>query len=296
MEASSPNRPSLTDLASGTVYPLDAVTIIGRHEDCDLVLMSERGASRKHARVLIEDNRSILMDLGSLNGTLVNGHEIAKAVQLVDGDIIIFDQQEYRFNEATQTSVDSSENLTVVANKDEINNPEKIKPAIRVVDEYDDVMQSSFDETEATEIPVALSDANQSQSNESQSNNQQSRNQHSNERQQNEKRENERTFYERTDEESTPHNRHSNVDDQFPFDEPIAATSRPGGSPPIQKRRQVPNNYQNDYQYADHEKPKSSWLRWVLMVPFLLILLVGALYVAYNAGVSSGAASSSSSQ
>jgi len=125
---------TLENVLTNEVYDLIVPTIIGRHEDCDLVLAGERGASRKHARITVEDGLVVLMDLGSLNGTLVNGHEINRPVQLANGDILLFDKQEYRFAMSPAAN-DVSENVTVIANKDEIAKPENIKPAIHIVDD-----------------------------------------------------------------------------------------------------------------------------------------------------------------
>lgn len=128
------NNMRLLNLGDQTTFVLDATTIIGRHEDCNLVLKSERGASRKHARITIENDAAILMDLGSLNGTMVNGREISRAVQLSDGDIVVFDEQEYQFISPSIANATGGDNVTVIANKDEIGRPESIKPAIRVVE------------------------------------------------------------------------------------------------------------------------------------------------------------------
>lgn len=156
MTTSATNNPSLLNLNDQSVYALTQTTIIGRHEDCNLVLKSERGASRKHARISIENNTAVLMDLGSLNGTMVNGREISRAVQLSHGDILIFDEHEYRFVSPEPTELPAGDNVTVIANKDEIGRPESIKPAIRVIDTHStpqpDTM--SFDETESWEIPA----------------------------------------------------------------------------------------------------------------------------------------------
>lgn len=158
-------KPSLVNLANQAQYFLDETTIIGRHEDCNMVLKSERGASRKHARITVENTAAVLMDLGSLNGTTVNGREISRPVQLSDGDIVVFDEQEYRFVSPNTTSTHAGDNVTVIANKDEIGRPDSIKPAIRVVEtpaapaapaahhlQNEDI--SSFDDTEAWEIPA----------------------------------------------------------------------------------------------------------------------------------------------
>jgi len=153
------NQPYLQNLSTQVVHMLSDTVIIGRHQDCNLVLKSERGASRKHARITVQNGSVLLMDLGSLNGTLVNGREINQAVQLSDGDVVIFDEQEYRFASAITSSQSSSDNVTIIANKDEIGRPDRIKPAIRLVEtapvtsssdaSADETDQASLDETKA---------------------------------------------------------------------------------------------------------------------------------------------------
>ncbi len=48
---------------------------IGRHAENDLVLESDR-VSRKHARVFRREDRFLVEDLGSSNGTFVNGRKL----------------------------------------------------------------------------------------------------------------------------------------------------------------------------------------------------------------------------
>lgn len=60
------------------------VTVVGRSADADLRL-ADTGVSRSHAELRLEGDAVRVVDLGSTNGTLVNGRRVAEAV-LADGD------------------------------------------------------------------------------------------------------------------------------------------------------------------------------------------------------------------
>jgi Protein of unknown function (DUF3662)/FHA domain len=65
-------------------YELSApLTILGRGTDCDLRLV-DPGVSRHHAELRVEDGEVVLVDLGSTNGTFVNGQPVRR-VLLTDG-------------------------------------------------------------------------------------------------------------------------------------------------------------------------------------------------------------------
>ncbi|MGC9348900.1 MAG: FHA domain-containing protein [Anaerolineae bacterium] len=74
---------------AGTRWPVtgDSVTL-GRAKDCDIVL-PERQISRHHARVERDSSGYLLRDLGSKNGTFVNGEPVrGQPYRLRDGDEI----------------------------------------------------------------------------------------------------------------------------------------------------------------------------------------------------------------
>lgn len=62
--------------------------IIGRSQKCHLCAGSS-AISRQHCAILRQDNRVTVKDLGSRNGTLVNGEKIAAETELASGDEII---------------------------------------------------------------------------------------------------------------------------------------------------------------------------------------------------------------
>jgi pSer/pThr/pTyr-binding forkhead associated (FHA) protein len=59
--------------------------LIGRGEGCQLRPASER-ISRKHCAILVAEGRVTVRDLGSTNGTVVNGERIAGERELKNGD------------------------------------------------------------------------------------------------------------------------------------------------------------------------------------------------------------------
>ncbi|MGV3625418.1 MAG: FHA domain-containing protein [Archangium sp.] len=61
--------------------------LIGRTAECDVILY-EAGVSRKHARIVVEASLFFIEDLGSSNGTKVNGSTISGRQALKDGDAI----------------------------------------------------------------------------------------------------------------------------------------------------------------------------------------------------------------
>jgi hypothetical protein len=73
----------------GTVFALpgDGALVLGRESDSELVL-AEDLVSRRHAELVVKDGEVTLRDLGSTNGTFVNGQRIKK-VKLAVGDRVL---------------------------------------------------------------------------------------------------------------------------------------------------------------------------------------------------------------
>jgi hypothetical protein len=62
--------------------------LVGRSHACDVVFVSD-AVSRRHARLLFRDGHWVIRDLGSTNGTMVNGVRIGRCV-LHPGDRVTF--------------------------------------------------------------------------------------------------------------------------------------------------------------------------------------------------------------
>jgi predicted component of type VI protein secretion system len=61
----------------GKTYPLFGSMTIGRAADCELSIPGEE-ISRKHARIKVMNDGLEVEDLGSANGTFINGKRVAK--------------------------------------------------------------------------------------------------------------------------------------------------------------------------------------------------------------------------
>ena len=65
-----------------------ARTVIGRGTDADITI-SDAGSSRKHVEVLWDGERAMMRDLGSTNGTKVDGQKVREAALPSDTTITI---------------------------------------------------------------------------------------------------------------------------------------------------------------------------------------------------------------
>lgn len=74
----------------GTEYALGESLTVGRSDDCDITLPSGK-VSRQHARFSVSDGGITVEDLGSSNGTRLNGRGISGAQALMDGDEVRID-------------------------------------------------------------------------------------------------------------------------------------------------------------------------------------------------------------
>lgn len=88
---------SQTGRMLGRNFALAGATIVGRAPECQLRL-EEASLSRKHARLIPTEDGVIMEDLGSTNGTFLNGERVQRAVAK-PGDEIGFDTLRFRLYE-----------------------------------------------------------------------------------------------------------------------------------------------------------------------------------------------------
>lgn len=81
-------EPQCSIVVNGAESALPAgVTVVGRADDCGVVVHAS-GVSRHHLRIAVTRNAAIVEDLGSKNGTWINGRKLGAVVAVRDGDEI----------------------------------------------------------------------------------------------------------------------------------------------------------------------------------------------------------------
>jgi DNA-binding winged helix-turn-helix (wHTH) protein len=80
----------------GDVSLAEGENVLGRVEEA-AAWVESASVSRRHARILISEGKARLEDLGSKNGTFLNGRKITSAVALADADEIRLGQMPMTF-------------------------------------------------------------------------------------------------------------------------------------------------------------------------------------------------------
>ena len=87
-------------LAEGERHRLNSAPVtIGRSSENDLPLDADEFASSRHARVEPRRDGVWLEDIGSTNGTYVNGTQVNRARRLSPGDVIRVGETDLRFEQ-----------------------------------------------------------------------------------------------------------------------------------------------------------------------------------------------------
>jgi len=81
--------------------------VIGRSRDCDITILDER-VSRQHAEIYFDGDAFLVSDLGSYNGTLLNGDRLESTRSLQQGDQLQIGPVTLRFEVQTPSEEDSA--------------------------------------------------------------------------------------------------------------------------------------------------------------------------------------------
>jgi pSer/pThr/pTyr-binding forkhead associated (FHA) protein len=74
----------------GRTFPLELPEITIGRDISNQIPINDAEVSRKHVRLTLKNNGYVIEDLGSTNGTFINGQRISSAIQLKAGDLVAF--------------------------------------------------------------------------------------------------------------------------------------------------------------------------------------------------------------
>jgi pilus assembly protein CpaF len=104
---------------TGTIYPLDAPEIIIGRDASNVIAINDAEVSRKHAKLSLQNSAYVILDLGSTNGTFINGQRISGSQILKPGDTVTLGENIVLMYEAAfdpnATMVSSSQAPKMVA-------------------------------------------------------------------------------------------------------------------------------------------------------------------------------------
>ena len=101
---------------SGLSFGVTQEGVLGRSLECDLAVVSPH-VSRQHARLSLEDDQLYVTDLGSSNGTVVNGRAIKEKQALRNEDELRFHDIIFRVSEmfsAKRSELDAANKTTFI--------------------------------------------------------------------------------------------------------------------------------------------------------------------------------------
>jgi len=86
---------------------------VGRAKDCQ-IWIPNTCLSRRHTQLRCEGRRTVITDLGSANGTFVNGVQVQEAQELRHGDLVRVGPLEFRYESLTPAEPEVPERPTIV--------------------------------------------------------------------------------------------------------------------------------------------------------------------------------------
>ncbi|MCB1230092.1 MAG: FHA domain-containing protein [Verrucomicrobiae bacterium] len=98
----------LVNVASGERTELTPVSMLGRSQECNVIIPDPR-VSRRHAMIRRQDDGYWFFDLGSFNGSYLNSARVTAARKLAPGDVLDFADNQYRFEQVGGAFDDGAE-------------------------------------------------------------------------------------------------------------------------------------------------------------------------------------------
>lgn len=117
----------LVSLRDSQVWDLELPATIGRGPAC-CVFIDHESVSRSHCQFLVGPDESLqVRDMGSLNGTYVNGERIKAIRTIIPGDSIQVGAESFRVEFSSDTGIREPRTAKVQSGKSSVANTQPIK-------------------------------------------------------------------------------------------------------------------------------------------------------------------------
>ena len=115
------------DLVGGEVFELTDKMLIGRNEQCNICIDNE-SISGQHLKIFIRGDSLHIMDLGSSNGTKVNGMAInsQEDIKLRSGDEVLIGKFSLQYTNKNLASIQDKSFSIIHQNRNDNNAPKEI--------------------------------------------------------------------------------------------------------------------------------------------------------------------------
>src|SRR5512135_2929455 len=82
-----------SDRTPGATFSLEGDQLVIGRDSSSNIAINDAEVSRKHARLTFQGGKYVIEDLGSTNGTFVNGQRLVSPLVLKSGDVISLGEQ-----------------------------------------------------------------------------------------------------------------------------------------------------------------------------------------------------------
>ena len=97
---------------SGQIFELGTQPLtIGREAGRDIVL-ADSNVSRRHAQICLADGEALVWDLGSTNGTFVDGRRITTPTRMSDGSVLQVGSKKLKYERRSRRDVEREQELS----------------------------------------------------------------------------------------------------------------------------------------------------------------------------------------
>jgi ABC transport system ATP-binding/permease protein len=103
---------------TGAIHAVPGSATVGRSLSADIVLPDE-AVSRNHAAFRVDGQTLVVEDLGSSNGTLVNGEPIESPSRLAPGDLVTVGSTELEVQSGDEPQLSTPTTPTVIQHRGE---------------------------------------------------------------------------------------------------------------------------------------------------------------------------------